>query len=142
VGKRGGRTLGVLVGCAALALSVSGPVSNAAARTQPKDCGRLAAGIGGVGHLPSGVPAGSVPQVDAFRVSGHLTCKTVHSVMQSFENNASSTLTINKPPAPGWTCKFNKKAQGYVCKKGPNVIEDQIVWKLHGTRVGPLPRTP
>ena len=142
MGKRGRRTLGVLMGSAALALGASALASNAVARILPKDCGRLAVGIGGFGHLPSGVPAGSVPEVDAFRVSGGLDCKTVHSVMQRFENNASSTLTINKPPAPGWTCKFNKKAQGYVCKKPPNVIEDQVVWKLHGTRVGPLPRTP
>ena len=142
MGRDGGRTLGVLVGSAALALGASGLASNAAARTQPKDCGRLAVGLGGFGHLPRGVPAGSVPQVKAFRAGGRLGCKTVHSVMQRFENNASSTLTINKPPAPGWTCKFNKKAQGYVCKRGSNVIEDQVVWKLHGTRVGPLPRTP
>jgi hypothetical protein len=142
VGKHCGRALGLLVGSAALASGICGPASNAAARVQPKDCGKLAAGIGGFGHLPSGVPAGSVPQVDAFRVSGRLDCKTVHSVMQRFENNASSTLTINTPPAPGWTCRFNKRAQGYVCKKGSNVIEDQVVWKLRGTRVGPLPRTP
>jgi hypothetical protein len=132
----------VLAGSAVLALGASGLASDAVAGTQPKDCGRISVGIGGFGQQPSGVPAGSVPQVNAFRVSGHLDCKTVHSVMQRFENNASSTLTINKPPAPGWTCKFNKKAQGYVCTRGPNVIEDQVVWKLHGTRVGPLPRTP
>lgn len=142
MGKRGGRTLGAVVGSAALTLGASGPVSNASARTTPKDCGKLAVGIGGFGHLPSGVPAGSVPQVHAFRVSGGLGCKTVHAVMQTFENNASSTVTINKPPALGWSCKFNKKAQGYVCKKGPNVIEDQVVWKLHGNTVGPRPRTP
>jgi hypothetical protein len=62
--------------------------------------------------------------------------------MQKFENNASSTLTINKPPAPGWACKFDHKAEGYVCRKAKNVIEAQVVYKLHGTTVGPPPRTP
>jgi hypothetical protein len=126
-----------------LALGAGGMLGNeASARTKPKDCGRLAAGIGGTGHLPSGVPAGSTPQADAFRVGGSLSCGTVRSVMQSFENNASSLLTIGTPPAPGWACKFSHKAQNFVCRKGPNVIESQLVWKLHGKTVGPPPRTP
>lgn len=138
--RYGGRTLGALAGSVALALGASGLASTAAARTKLKDCGKLAAGIGG--GLPSGVPAGAVPEVHAFRVAGNLGCKTVHSVMQKFENNASSTLTINKPPAPGWSCKFNRKARGYVCKKGKDVFEDQVLYKLHGTTVGPQPHSP
>lgn len=138
--RHGGRTRGAVAASVALALGAGGLASIAAASTKPKDCGRLAAGIGG--PLPSGVPAGSVPEVHAFRVGGSLGCKTVHSVMQKFENNASSTLTINKTPAPGWTCKFNRKARGYVCRKGKDVIEDQVIYKLHGSPVGPRPRTP
>lgn len=135
------RTIAVLAGSAVLALGASGLVSTSEARTKPKDCGKLAvSGVGG--RLPSGVPAGSTPQVHAFRVNGSLSCKTVHSVMQRFEKNASSSLTINKPPAPGWTCKLNSKARGYVCKNGGNVIEEQIIYKLHGATVGPPPRTP
>jgi hypothetical protein len=126
-----------------LTLTGSAIASGAPTRSALKDCGRLAAGIGGVGKLPSGVPAGSTPQVDAFRVSGKLSCTTVRSVMQAFENNATSTLTINKPPAAGWsTCKYSTKAQGYVCRMGKNVIEDQLVWKKSGKTVGPGPRRP
>jgi hypothetical protein len=133
------KALAVLAGT--VVLGVGGLGSSASARDAPKDCGKLTTGGFG-GPLPKGIPSGSVPQLHAFRVSGSLSCKTVHSVMQKFENNAKSTLTINKPPAPGWKCKFNKKARGYVCKMGKDVIEDQTVYKLNGKTVGPAPRTP
>jgi hypothetical protein len=116
-----------------------GPAAHLAAL---KDCGRLSVAFGGVGKPPKGVPSGANPEIDAFRVSGQLGCKTVRSVMQAYENNASSTLTANKPPAPGWSCKYNRKAQGAVCRMGANVIEDQLVWKKHGRLVGPKPHKP
>ena len=110
------------------------------ASTRLLDCGKLTAGIGGPN--PKGVPTNATPEVRAFRVAGSLRCSTVHSVMQKFENNASSTLTFNLPPAPGWKCAFSSKARGYVCRNGRNVLEDQLVYKLHGHNVGPPLRSP
>jgi hypothetical protein len=137
------KVLKVIAATSVLALGGAGIASGTPTRSALKDCGRLAAGIGGTGKLPKGVPAGSTPQADAFRVSGSLSCSTVRSVMQVFENNATSLATINKPPAAGWSsCKFSAKAQGYVCRMGKNVIEDQLVWKKHGKTVGPGPRRP
>ena len=60
--------------------------------------------------------------------------------MQKAENNALGTVV--KPPAPGWTCKLDSKAKGYVCRKGGNAIEDQLIWTLKGRRVGPAPKAP
>jgi hypothetical protein len=125
-----------------VAVLAGGVASSAAAKATPKDCGKLEVGFGGVGKLPKGVPAKAKPEIDAFRVRGKLGCKTVRSVMQAYEHNQMSTLTQGKPPAPGWSCKFDHKVAGDVCKKGTNEIEDQFVYKLHGKIVGPRPRTP
>lgn len=134
------RSLIVGVAAAALLAAVLAPASFAASHLV--DCGKLTAAGGFGGPLPKGVPTGSTPSIHAFRVKGSLACGKVRSVMQAFEKNATSTLTINNPPAPGWKCSFSKKAEGYVCRSGGNVIEDQLVWKLHGQTVGPRPRTP
>lgn len=135
--------LGVIAGVstAMATAAVLAGGGTAAAATHLKDCGRLNTGGFG-GPLPAGIPPGAAPSLHAYRVSGHLGCATVHSVMQKFEKNASSTLTINKPPAAGWKCRFSSHAKGYVCRKGADVIEDQIVWTLKGRKVGPAPKGP
>lgn len=134
------RATGAIAAGACVAL-LAGAGGASAATAHLKDCGGLTSnGFGGA--PPAGVPAGARPSLRAFRVAGHLGCATVHSVMQKFENNAGSTLTLNKPPVPGWSCKFSTHARGYVCRKGANVIEEQIVWTLAGKRVGPRPKGP
>jgi hypothetical protein len=133
------RATGAVAATACVALLAS--AGGASAATHLKDGGKLTVGGFG-GRPPAGVPVGASPSLHAFRVSGHLGCGIVRSVMQKFETNSSSTLTANKPPAPGWTCKLNHHAKAYVCRKGTNAIEDQIVWTLGGHRVGPAPKGP
>ena len=126
------KRLRLLAAASVLTLGATTVASAAPTHGALKDCGTLEVSFGGFGNLPKGVPTGSTPQEHAFRVSGNLGCTTVRSVMQTFENNATSTLTINKPPAPGWSkCTFSKKAQGYGLQdgqerdRGPACLEEE-----------------
>ncbi len=107
-----------------------------------KDCGKLKVSGGFGGRLPAGVPAGSRPQEEGFRVSGSVSCSTVVHVLDAFEANASNAATLSNPPAPGWSpCSFIP-GSGYVCRKGNNVIQAGLVWVRGGKKVGPKPHAP
>jgi hypothetical protein len=120
-------------------LSVDPAVASASAL---KDCGKLSVVGGFGGRLPKGVPAGSRPQLDGYKVSGSISCAKVLHVLDAFEANASNAAKLSNPPAPGWSpCNFIP-GSGYVCRMGGNVIQASIVWVKGGKRVGPLPHAP
>ncbi len=121
------------------ALSVLPPAADAAPL---KDCGKLTVVSGFGGGLPKGVPVGSKPQLHGFRVSGTIACKSVLRVLDAFEANSSDAAKLSDPPQPGWSpCNFIS-GDGYVCRKGSNVIEVAIVWLKGGKGVGPKPHAP
>lgn len=120
-------------------LSVAPAIAGSAAL---KDCGKLRVSGGFGGPLPKGVPSGSVPQEEGFRVSGSVSCSAVVHVLNAFEASASNAATLSNPPAPGWSpCSFIVRS-GYVCRKGNNVILAGLVWAKGGKRVGPKPQAP
>jgi len=107
-----------------------------------KDCGKLKVQGGFGGPLPRGVPSGSRPHDEGFRVAGSVNCSTVVRVLNAFEANASNATTLSNPPAPGWSpCSFIARS-GYVCRKGNNVILAGLVWAKGNQRVGPKPQAP
>ncbi len=107
-----------------------------------KDCGKLTIVSGFGGGLPKGVPAGSKPRLDGFRVSGKVKCSVVVHVLNEFEAHASEAQHLSDPPAPGWSpCNFIVNS-GYVCRKAGNVILVGIVWLKGGHEVGPKPHAP
>lgn len=130
---------------AAVALAAVSALSAAptmASGSALKDCGKLKVFGGFGGPLPAGVPAGSRPQDEAFRVSGSVSCSKVVHVLDAFEANGSNAATLSNPPAPGWSpCNFIS-GSGYVCRKGNNVIQAGLVWVKGGKRVGPKPHAP
>jgi hypothetical protein len=120
-------------------LSVDPMVASAASL---KDCGKLSVSAGFGGPLPKGVPAGSRPQVEGYRVGGSVSCSKVLHVLNAFEANASNAAKLSSPPAPGWSpCNFIP-GSGYVCRMGSNVIQAATVWVKRGKKVGPLPHAP
>ncbi len=107
-----------------------------------KDCGKLTVASGFGGGLPHGVPAGSKPRLDGFRVSGKVKCSIVVHVLNAFEAHASDAEHLSDPPAPGWSpCNFIV-GSGYVCRSGDNVILAGVVWLKGGHEVGPKPHAP
>ncbi len=117
------------------------PTATASAATL-KDCGKLTVVSGFGGGLPHGVPAGSKPRLDGFRVSGKVKCSIVVHVLNAFEAHASDAEHLSDPPAPGWSpCNFIV-GSGYVCRSGGNVILAGVVWLKGGHEVGPKPHAP
>jgi hypothetical protein len=124
------------------AVSALSIAPSAAGARALKDCGKLTVVSGFGGGLPKGVPVGSKPQLDGYRVSGSLSCKSVVRVLDAFEANASDASKLSEPPQPGWSpCNFISGA-GYACRKGNNVILVALVWLKGGKRVGPKPHAP